>query len=886
MKQVKPATGIKKKIVGGFLLLLTLIFLSVFSVIKLATTLTPPDPGISSSALKLTLTSNLLSSLIEADGQARAYISTSDPTHLSAFYDQQDKTRQLIDSLEKGSISNTSQYLRIVAVDSLITLKEKAYANYFELRQNTLETGSIDIAQLSARYKDTIITIPNKTINKTITQQVREREQTKKKGFFPRLWDNITGRKKSDSIAGKPAETVIKYDTVTTFRTTIRDNTLNQVKSQLRKYEQRKNLQKQLLAERELMLVQADQDIMNEIRAVLLLFEKEEINKAISETEKSHNILDNLWKTALILAGAGLLATIGFLILIWKDLAKSAFYRRQSEEARSLAESLLKVKEQFLANMSHEIRTPLTSIIGFTERLNETQISKEQSRYIKYISSSSEHLLELINDLLDFSKIDSGKLNLELKPFDPEELFSNAFETLAPRAKQKDLETLLKLDFSGVILNGDPLRLRQIVINLLSNSIKFTDKGKIVLQTKTQLSPDKKSANLTIRVADTGIGIPDDKLEYIFEEFSQVDHSITRKYGGSGLGLAITKKLVDLMDGTLNVVSRENQGTIFTVKLKLPVSKEIAGLKDANVAAQKMDIKVDLKEINILLAEDDPTTRLLLREFLEQYNSNVFVASDGDEALQIFKGDPSGFDLIITDIQMPGISGVELINKITGICKSEGLKLPVVLGLTAHADNREIEAYRAVGINYLILKPFRNKDLQSFFNSISISHKHSINEHSNKNNFIQHSDKNSNDQHSDKNSISQHPDADNKKVNHKSQEKLLLDLSSFRKFTGDDEDSLNRIIASLNENLEKTLGQMYRAFEMKDFKDLSILAHRLQPNIKLLGAKETAAALRDLEVICKNETPDDTTVKFKLDQIAAPLRVIQAELKLYLFPAR
>lgn len=852
MKQTKLTTGIKKKIVGGFLLLLTLVFLAVFSVIKLATTLAPPDPGVSASALKLTLTSNLLSSLIEADGQARAFISTGEPKYLAAYYDQQDKARILIDSLERGSISNTSQYLKIVAVDSLLELKETTYSNYFELRQTALETGSIDFSQLATRYKDTIITIPDKRINKTITQQIPAREQPKKKGFFPRMWDNITGKKKADSVTSEKPELIVKYDTVTTYRTTVRDNTLSQVKAQLRRYEERKNLEKQLVAERELMLVQADQDIMNEIRSVLLLFEKEEITKAIRETEKSHKLLDNLWKTALILAGAGLLATIGFLILIWKDLAKSAFYRKQSEEARSLAESLLKVKEQFLANMSHEIRTPLTSIIGFTERLTETPITNEQSKYLKFINSSSEHLLELINDLLDFSRIDSGKLTLDTKTFNPEELFEEAFETLASRANEKGLETIFKHDLAGITLKGDPLRLRQIVINLLSNSIKFTEKGKVVLQTKAQLTSDKKYADLIIRVADTGIGIPEDKLTYIFEEFSQVDHSITKKFGGSGLGLAITKKLVGMMKGTLNVVSREAQGTIFTVKLKLPVSKEsvLVDIPRESVG--------DLSATNVLLAEDDPTTRLLLTEFLQNYNATVFVASDGAEALQLYKEDPSIFHLVITDIQMPVMSGLELVNRIHEISKLDGVTAPVVIGLTAHADNREIENYKAAGMNYFILKPFKNKDLKAIFSSIALPGKTS-----------------------QKSKVTESSIAQVKHLNNSS-----LDLSSFRKFAGDDEDSLNRIIVSLNENLGNTLKQMNVMYTDKDFKHLSVLAHRLQPNIKLLGARDAAVLLRELEVICKNEIPEESQIKEKLNTAAVFIKNIQTELTLYLSPAK
>lgn len=807
MKNQKSTEGIKKKIVAGFVLLLTLAFIAVFSVIQLASQLSSTDSGVSSSVTKLTITSNLLSSIIGTDNHARAYINTGNLDYLFQYNQQEAHTQKLLDSLKISSISNTNQYLRILAVDSLLDIKEHAYSNFFSISSIGNAKDNFDIGQLVKRYNDTI-NIPNRTISKTVTEQLPLQQQ-KKKGFFPKLWNNITGKKKVDSLSRNTPLTKIEYDTVTTYYS-IRDTSLYLVKSRLKRFQAQKKYELQLVADREMKLIEADQDVMNEIRAILLMFEKEEISKAISSTEKSQKINDRLWTTALILATSGLLTTLIFIIMIWKDLAKSAFYRRQLEKARTLAESLLKVKEQFLANMSHEIRTPLTSIIGFADRLSETEINNEQSRYLKYINSSSEHLLELINDLLDFSRIESGKINLESKSFNLAELIEQAFETLSPRAKQKGLSIIIQQDLPSVNLIGDQLRLRQILLNLLNNSIKFTEFGRVILQTKATLSNDQKTAHLVIRIADTGIGIPKEKQESVFEEFSQVDPSITRKYGGSGLGLAITRKLVELMNGTISLISREGRGTIFTVKISLPVDE----YQTSHVEAPQRTKELDLNNTKILLAEDDPTTRMLLTEFLESHKAIVVPTSDGTAALEAFIEAPEKFRIIITDIQMPRLSGTELIKTLREKCKSLQIDIPIVIGLTAHANQYEIDEYKAIGMDYFILKPFKNEDILNIFNQITV-----------KSNY---------------------------------QEKPVdgIDFSAFKKFAGDDNSSLIKILNSLKENLAITINDMQTAFDKKDYTQLSLLAHRVQPNIKLLGANEASLSLKQLELLSKEKEID------------------------------
>lgn len=836
MKKTKPTTGIKLKVVTGFILLLSLALVAVLSIIKLATQLTPPDSGVSTSVTKLTVTSNLLSSLIEADGQARAFVSTGDPSYLTRYQLQVEKTRAFVDTLKISSLSNTNQYLRMLAVDSLLDLKRVMYNKYFELKQQDSVKESINFNEITEQYGDSI-RLPDRTISRTITKLIPQ-EEAPKPGLIRKLWNNLVGKKKSDTIVKYVPETSVVYDTIMAYKA-VRDTTLSLVKSQLARIEEQEKVSRQQAIEREMMLVQSDQDIMNEIRAVLLLYEKEEISRVINGTENSQSVLKRLWNTALGLAGIGLLTSLIFITMIWKDLAKSTFYRKQLEKARLLAETLLKVKEQFLANMSHEIRTPLTSIIGFTEMLSESSVNPEQAKYIKFINSSSVHLLELINDLLDFSKIDSGKLTFESRPFNPEELFEQAFETLKPRAEEKGLEMILKQSIPPMILAGDTLRIRQIVYNLLSNSIKFTEKGKIMLQTKATLSSNNELATLIIRVADTGIGIPKEKLDVIFDEFTQVDHSITRKYGGSGLGLAISKKLVEMMNGKISVLSRSEEGTIFTIKITLPIY-------DGNEVVEEIRrdevSKLNLDNLRILLAEDDQTTRLLLAEFLNKHKAKVTEAGNGIKAWELYNKNPHDFDLIMTDIQMPGLSGPEFVEKILDKCRVENLESPVIIGLTAHADNNEIAKYKEQGMSYFLMKPFKNSELRQVLKSSGL-----------KNKVTQ-----------SKLAVDSVDDG--------------LDLSSFRKFAGDDEESLHRILASLSNNLSETANEMQKAYNENKLSELSLLAHRMLPNTRLLGASDVAASLKSLEIICKNPQVELSLVKQDLDLAIAGLNNLKERL--------
>jgi hypothetical protein len=841
MKKAAVHERIKGKVFTGFSLLLILVMAAVYVIIQIASQLTPPDTGVSQSVTKLSIVSNMLSTLIDADGQARAYITTGQKKYLNQYKTLEKDIRNLTDSLKSLSIDHPEQYNRMAVVDSLLDMKKSALDSYFRLKPagSSAIMSSERLQNIVDHFSDTIsvsskILPPSPKDNKT---EIDINEPVKKDNLLKRLWTNITGKQtKTDSIINA-ISIKIEQDTLHTY-TRLNDSTIDLIRAQLKVMSEEERVERQLSIERELMLLRTDQNILDEIRNVLLLFEKEEINRAIAGSEHSGTVLKKLWNTALIAAIIGIITILIFTILIWKDLARSSFYRKKLEEARTLAEKLLKVKELFLANMSHEIRTPITSIIGFSEQLSNTRLSATQSKYLRFINSSSEHLLKLIDDLLDFSRIESGNLSLQERHFFPSNLIHDAFETMQPRARSKGLEARLNIDIDPALaVYGDDLRIRQILFNLLNNSIKFTSTGVIDVEAKTEADGEK--VVLLLKVTDTGIGIAEDKQQEIFNEFTQVDAGITRKYGGSGLGLAISKKLTEMMSGQIVLKSIPGEGT--TVTVTIPLQIYIGKIKSP-VETEEKTIP-DLSVMRILLAEDDETTRLLIYEILEQTGAKVKETESGLQAWEIFQETEGDFDLVITDIQMPGLSGPELTKRILSWAAENETKSCPVLGLTAHASAEDLILYRESGMTKIMLKPFKQS---SFYQMI-----------------LQLLDIEDNISES----------------NLHKESTAMPDVSIFNQFANNDPEALKKIITSLANGLNDTSQALEVAAETKDYLTISLLAHRILPNLRNLKANETVTKLLELENLRNTENPENENIDETLASTVLELKIIENNLR-------
>lgn len=697
------------KVILGYLLLVAIAVCSVVYIYQIIEQVAGEEEPDSKARQKVYLVTNTLSLLYESE--ALGQLVGMPQNNVNHFNRTLNKAHSNMDSL-RVLITDSVQLLKIDTIDMLLRRKRLNTRRLLETwkETNTEHLYTINIEKVIAE-QDTFI--EQKEIKEhVVVKQDTILSQKKPRGFFRRLADAFSPSREDTSIIVNTTRQIVTDTLVNVF------NPADTIASVLKNLQdsvagQRKLLADQLL-ERAANLRYNNSIVTRKINQILRDIEEEEVNASLERMQNKQKILR---ETSLLIAGIAIVSVIIviiFIFMITRDISKSKYYRMQLEKAKQYAEDLLHSREKMMLTISHDIRAPLSSIIGYIDLLLRRHPDERQQYYLDNMSGSASHILSLVNDLLDFHRLESGKMEIQRVAFSVSALFNEIFTSFRPIAESKDLTFVLNLKEEGTekLYIGDPIRIRQIVGNLLSNALKFTREGRVVMVVSINALADN-SALLNVLVSDSGPGIPPEEQERIFGEFTRL--SATEKAEGFGLGLSITRKMTVLMGGNLSLKSVVGQGCDFTIELPLTVAdvQVLPAAEEEAVSEPELPSFVD-RDVYCLLVDDDPLQLALTEEYLRQNHVEVSSCTDPFSVVALLQ--KTSFDAVITDIQMPGMDGYQLLESIrnSGIPGTENLP---VIALSASVEN-EHDHYLESGFTGFLNKPFTARQLITLLNKL------------------------------------------------------------------------------------------------------------------------------------------------------------------------
>lgn len=752
--------------------------------------------------MRLITSKSLMNDVAEAENSVKSYSLIRDTLYLNKFYKAAERSNEKLSRLHQYSADKKILSHEVDTLEVLIAEKFNILNELLVIQDKYRVQTALDKVVINIEKKDSI------------------KEESFKTELKPNIIQKIFGKKNKADTANKSEKQYSIED-------------INKEIDSIKKEE--KNIET-VLKNQELTLLVQDKEVSKRIKNLLNAIEAKELLSIAIHTEEAEKAMKetNTQIAIFCVLTALLLVIMAYIIINY--VQNSARYRKILKQAKAKAEDLAVTKERFLANMSHEIRTPMNAIAGFTEQIDKGPLTPEQKEQLTMVRKSIDHLLYLINDVLDFTKLQSGKLKLESIGFRPNEFVRDVITFVQPLAKEKKIE--IKCDIKTddeLILLGDPFRLRQILLNLISNSIKFTENGSISVQL-SQVMKSSHFTNVRLEITDSGIGMSKNQLKKVFREFEQAEVSTSRNYGGTGLGLSIVSMLVKLHEGKIDIISSPNKGTTVSIEISYPLGTE-AEIELYEKVEKECETNLSLPEgLKILIVDDEEYNRKLLSTILKKHQVDFTEAINGVEAIMEVKR--NNYDLILMDARMPKMDGIEATKRIRNLNDNSKNNVPII-ALTAAVTEDNKKEYQFAGMNGCLAKPFKEKELLLEIQKV-----------------VDDKDK------ADSSEVSETPKKDVKN----------LDLSALKELSNGDEKFYTDMLKTFLDTTSMGVKEMEKLLKEKNYTMIAEHAHKISAPCKHLGTDFLYEHLKILEDNCRNNE--------SLDKVDDLIKEIKNEFKI------
>ncbi|SKB47466.1 hypothetical protein SAMN05660776_1258 [Salegentibacter holothuriorum] len=798
--------SITYKVISGYLLIAALAAIAVWLVWNQVVAFSQVSEKNNNNNEQLFMLSDITTSLYETENLSRQLIQTGNEADLDKYQNQIDSIQFNIKKLKTGyadsSIKNELDSIKELLSDKSTNLQELYELREQQRNQNYYSQVLNELKKVDPSFDDY-----------NYNQRFSNLEPHQRRLLI--RWLEYSREDNAEKLTNRTADSII-----------------GSVRSVLSELEIATRRFQNTVDKKEQEFLENDMIINQQLRRLLGKIELEEREASIQRAKVSQDMIKESSQIFIIAGVVSFLIILLSLIFIIKDITKSQQYRRQLEEAKDFAETLLKRREQFMAAITHDLRSPLNTLIGYTDLIENSSLNTKQLHYMDQVKKSSNFILHLVNDLLDLSKLEAGKMTIEKLPFNPAKLIEDTVYNALPAKRNENVAIVFEAskDADTQVLS-DPFRIKQIITNLITNACKFTKEGeiKVNIYLKKEI---EDSYCLIISVKDTGIGISEEKQEEIFEEFSQENTKIEKAYGGTGLGLTITKSLTELLKGELKLKSKQGEGSEFTVFL--PVRKLTTEAAKAPETSSTPELP-DLTGKTALIVDDEPSQLSLTRELLKSMGMQCDSALNGNDALKKLKN--QNYSLVLTDIQMPEMDGFDLIKNIRKKYKSG--ELPVI-ALSGRTDV-DAETYKLAGFNKSLLKPYKPGKLQqSIADIFRLELKEKVN------NNLQ-----------------------NSKNNH-------YNLQDIYDFSAGDQEAVQSILEAFIESSRSQIELIAMARNDNDLREVARLAHKMVPMLKQINAIHLGKQLERLE---QHEAFTDKEFKQLKTGILSLMKELEQEIK-------